>query len=464
MAILAAKGKVLAVRKGVIAPSAIYQIQNMLTFKNPEFKKDPENAAEFLRGWDEDDEAYYFPRVLPIKKLLPPDAEVEDRLNDGDEINITTNIKLEEYQVEPVETMMRFNDGLLIAPCGAGKTVMGIEIIARKGRCALVLVMKEFLMGQWADEVFNFSPDATVGFIGGSDEFLRDFKSNPRVVPANEADIVIATIQTLSKGAPEWLVKRVGLIYGDEAHHAAANSFIGTLKQFKPRHMHGTTATYKRTDGLHNLYRFYTGPVRAEVTQETLRKYGRTVQPKIQQIKTRRVRFIPNAKGFNFQVALTVICADEERNNIILDLAKKAESKGRWTIVLSERVEHCVKLCEAHIAAGGDGAVVTGQIGDMDTAFEHKTVFATLSLVSEGLNQKHLNTVVLATPFSSETRTLQTIGRVVRSCADKTGALVFDLVDMHPTLKRMAEKRRDSMLSQGWNVALVDPYKGVKSA
>jgi superfamily II DNA or RNA helicase len=186
-------------------------------------------------------------------------------------------------------------------------------------------------------------------------------------------------------------------------------------------------------------------------------------------VTTGLVSQLPDAKGAWWHVMLEIITKIQPRNNIILNLAAKAESKVRNTLVLTERVEHCFLLAKQHAAGGGDAAVTTGNLTKknevhnaeglwmtMDEAFKHKTVFATYALVQEALNQKQLNTLILATPFSNDTRYVQSVGRAVRAFEGKTGALVFDLVDNHPALRKMAAKREISAQKQGWNCSWVD--------
>ena len=466
----AAKGKVLAVKKELIKPDDFRTItQEMLCFENPEYNPDAkffdDPQPPYLYAWQEKAGVLYLPREFPIEKFVPG-IEITDKLNDGAAIDIKANITPEVYQEPALAALAEHDRGVLIAPCGAGKTVMAIDDIARTGKAACVLVMKEFLMAQWAEEVKNFT-DAKIAFVGGSPDLYRRFGVNRESYL--RADVTIATVQTLKNGAPAGLADRIGYLLGDEVHHAAARTFMETLKQFKPRKIRGVTATPKRKDGLHELYYHFVGRPIHEITQAELRQHNRTVRPKIQLVNTHLNLTFPSAGGAWWSVMLDILIKIQPRNQIILNLAKKAESKGRMTLVLTERVEHCFLLAEQHKANGGDAAVTTGNLTKknaqfdteglwmpMDEAFTHKTVFATYSLVQEALNQKQLNTLILATPFSNDTRYVQSVGRAVRAYEGKTGALVFDLVDNHKGLRGMALKREESAKKQGWPTTWVD--------
>lgn len=450
----AARGRLLAVRKDLIKPGDYTKItQELLSFQNPEFPSDDPMVVvpPFLFAWQEKNGILYMPRCFPIEQFVP-NLKIVDKLTDGDSIQIQSKIVPLPHQIDALDKMVATNQGVLLAPCGAGKTVMGTEIIKRKGRVALVLVMKEFLMGQWADEIRRFT-DAKIAFIGGSAEFHR--RHRVRNFGWDTADVVIGTVQTLAKGIDPAFVARVGTVIGDEIHHAAAKTFMQVLSSVKPRNIFGVTATYKRKDGLERLYSYYTGPVIHEIKQSVLEEIGHTLKPKIQFIQTGEISNLPNVGSGFFNVLLNIVCACKPRNDMILNLAQMAEKKQRWTVVLSERVKHCVALCEEYNRRGGDGAVVTGTIGDLDEAFQHRVVFATMRLLEEGLNVKRLNTLILATPFSGEGRMQQMMGRVVRSMEGKTGALIFDLVDEHPITQRMAIKRQGACEKLGWDVKWV---------
>lgn len=455
----AAKGKVLAVRKRAMTEEIYTTItQERLVFPNPEAETD-EKAPQWIYAYEEKDGVLYLPREFRIHDLLP-DLKVADKLHDGEELgdHIRCEIKLEPYQVRPVMKARSVTAGTLVAPCGAGKTVMGLNIIYEKGRVALVLVNKESHMDQWAESVKKFLPGAHIGFIGGRSQVYMKHRVGEN--DWKHADVIIATIQTLTKGVPDEITARCGTVLVDEAHHSAARTFVQTFRQLKPRNLLSVTATPKRKDGLEVMYVHFLGPIFDRVTQEELRQHNRTVNPKVQFIYTNRIHHVPIIKGgYNHAKAISVVTNDDAWNEIILELCKKSEGKDRWALVLSERVDHCTRLAEAHQARGGDAGVVTGSIGTVAEAFSHRVCFATLQLAAEGLDQPRLNTLILATPFSSESRMIQAVGRAVRACQDKTGALVFVLVGAHPVLYRMAQKQEEACKTQGWNTSWVK--KGV---
>ena len=60
------------------------------------------------------------------------------------------------YQIPAVERAIKFEQGIIEAPCGAGKTVVGLEIIARTGQTSLWLVHTKELAEQAIERIEHF--------------------------------------------------------------------------------------------------------------------------------------------------------------------------------------------------------------------------------------------------------------------------------------------------------------------
>ena len=166
------------------------------------------------------------------------------------------NISLRPYQRAAVDSVCArlsagpVAGGLLVASCGAGKTVMGLEIVRRLGRRAAVVVHKDFLMQQWAARIRQFLPGAKVGIV------QRD------VAEVDGCDIVLCMIQTLAARAGlHSKLASIGIVLYDETHHICAKSFCKSLSLFPARMRLGLTATPDRADGLGDLVTWMVGPV-----------------------------------------------------------------------------------------------------------------------------------------------------------------------------------------------------------
>ena len=79
---------------------------------------------------------------------------------------LQSSIQLRDYQNHAVQDMLRRHRGVLVAPCGAGKTVMALSLIHHRQQKTLILVHTLDLLKQWSNQIQNFLGQ-TCGVIGG---------------------------------------------------------------------------------------------------------------------------------------------------------------------------------------------------------------------------------------------------------------------------------------------------------
>lgn len=154
-------------------------------------------------------------------------------------------LKIRPYQRDANEAVVgAWDEGLLrpavVLPTGAGKTVTFANLIARVGVKTLVLVHRDELAKQAADKLRAIAPDMSVGIV----------KAEQNEV---DADVVVASVQTLFNPGRREQIRGVELVVVDECHHYVAPAYMEVLEHFgvfeKTRCV-GYTATMTRTDSL----------------------------------------------------------------------------------------------------------------------------------------------------------------------------------------------------------------------
>ena len=145
------------------------------------------SQIESFKVYAENNEKLYLPKFYGIEKFGKPDIE---KVPKGISIECEFVGNLRENQIEPVTYCINsFNSiggGILVLPCGEGKTSIALYLGIKLKRKMLIIVHKEFLLNQWKERINQFIPSAKIGILQ-QDKIEIDNK-----------DIVIGLLQSIS--------------------------------------------------------------------------------------------------------------------------------------------------------------------------------------------------------------------------------------------------------------------------
>ncbi|MBC8230244.1 DEAD/DEAH box helicase family protein [bacterium] len=353
-------------------------------------------------------------------------------------VSFDSKIVLRDYQKPAVEKAMIAKSGIIQAPCGSGKTMIGLEIIARASQPALWLVHTKELMEQAVVRIQEYLqiPRSEVGIIGDNRQTVGE-------------KITVGMVQSLERKVDIKLANRFGLVILDEAHHAPAKTFSQVVSAFPALYRLGLTATPYRRDGMHPLMYYTIGYTIHKVSHDDLMQSGELILPKVELIPT---KFYFRYKD-DYSRLIKVLTENEERNKLILQKVAEEAKAGHHCLVLSERVAHCELLHKKFEQEVTEvkSAVLVGELNQperqrvMDELRngELNVVFAT-KIADEGLDIAHLDRLFIATPYRSAHKVKQQVGRIMRPAEGKSDAIVYDFIDEKiPVLKNQAEIRKE---------------------
>ena len=379
------------------------------------------------------------PRLRRVLRQRGHDLEVRDRRVVLDRIDLSLIKPLRPYQADAVRDMMLAGEGLVVMPCGGGKTVAGIGAIVQIAQPTIVLVHTKDLLEQWSAKMVEFTGQEP-GMLGGGRKKIEA--------------ITIASVQTLARWEPEKLRDlgwQFGMVLVDEAHHAPAKTYRQVLAELHGKFRFGLTATPKREDGLQKLLDWYCGRIVYRIEQRFLVEHGYLQMPRIIRVDTPFTWEYPDAKepGERIDPSDYRRCQDdliehEARNILVAQITAGNVAQGRSVMVLSGRKVHLHRLAEMLGGAGCEAAVMTSDVAkgkrreyrERFMSGDLRALLAT-QLADEGLDLPRADRMVLAFPGKHKGRTEQRLGRVLRPCEGKDSAILYDLVDSRVTRKAM---------------------------
>jgi superfamily II DNA or RNA helicase len=382
--------------------------------------------------------------------------EIADKSFAGTELKVAFHGQLSPIQEEAASKILSHNRGVLVAPSGSGKTVVGISILASRGVNTLILVNRHPLMDQWRNQLSSFLEidPAKIGQIGGG--------KNKRT-----GILDVAMLQSLFQNKQvSDLVAEYGQVIVDECHHLPAFTFEQVLRQAKARYVLGLTATPYRRDGHQPIILMQCGPVRYEIRQNEMNSQAMLHHVLI----CRNTSFTPPTSENELQIheIYSALMADEARNKLILDDILKSIEEGRSPILLTERREHLeyfssqlTKVVKNVIVLkGGMGVKQLRAIAEQLSSIsvnEKRVLLATGRYIGEGFDDTRLDTLFLALPVSWKGTLVQYAGRLHRLYTGKTNVRIYDYVDRNvPMLVKMFQKRLRGYRTMGYEMEKSD--------
>ncbi len=328
------------------------------------------------------------------------------------------------YQEQAVNAVLdgfkEFNRQLMVAPTGAGKTIMFAHLAHRTPGRTLILCHREELIEQAADKIHR-----ATGIYAEIEKAERKADLHSRVV--------VGSVQSLmrTKRLESWPADHFELVVADEAHHAISDSWQRVLQYFRAKIL-GVTATPDRADKK-NLGRFFEN-IAYEINLFDLIRQGYLAPIAIQslpiQVDLSKVRMVAGdydaagldeAIGPHFREIARAIKDAASFRKVLVFLPLIATSQAFTEICCEEGIAAC------HIdGTNEDRAEILKAF-----AANRFDMLCNAMLLTEGYDCPDVDCIVILRPTKSRALYAQMVGRGTRISPAKDNLLLLDFLWLH---------------------------------
>jgi len=456
-------------------PEIIKFCTDSLVLPNPEYYKKQRmgfwlgNTPATLSLYRRNGNKYLIPYGSwnDLKKMAPPGTPINTDLASNPTVDYGTKLPLYDYQETAVNSITQRTNGILQAPCGSGKTQMGIQLTATLGKKTLWLTHTTDLLNQSYERAAQYMDKSLLGKITGGKVNISE-------------GITFATVQTLSKVDLSQYKYTWDVVIVDECHRVAGSPtsltmFSKVINSLAAPYKYGLSATVHRGDGLIKSTFALLGEVIYQVSKDEIA--DKTMDVTIQKVNT-DVTISESCLDTDgtviFSELINYLVENETRSKLIA--AKIAENRNHSNMILSDRLQHLRELitCLLNLGIPADqirmiDGEMTGKkakaerkqaLDDMKSG-DAKFLFLSYSLGKEGLDIPNLDRLYLTIPHKNFTVVTQSIGRIERTSDNKDSAICYDFVDNIESCVK-SWKQRKSIYKKNGCVILEDAAQTTK--
>lgn len=359
---------------------------------------------------------------------------------------------LRPYQSEAVDNFWNGGSGVVVLPCGAGKTLVGAAAMAKARATTLILVTNTVSARQWRDELLKRTSltEDEIGEYSGARKEIRPVTIATYQVVTTKRKGVYPHLELFD--ARDW-----GLILYDEVHLLPAPIFRMTA-DLQARRRLGLTATLVREDGREGDVFSLIGPKRYDAPWKDIEAQGYIAPADYVEVRVT----LPDAERLAYATA-----EDDEKYRLCSTSLSKsrvveklvAQHAGEPTLVIGQYIDQLDDL-----AARLDAPVIKGETTVKERqrlfdAFRHGEI--TTLVVSKVANfsidlPEAKVAIQVSGSFGSRQEEAQRLGRVLRPKGDHGSARFYTVVSRDTKDQDYAAHRQRFLAEQGYAYRIVD--------
>lgn len=359
---------------------------------------------------------------------------------------------LRSYQREAADSFWHGGSGVVVLPCGAGKTIVGAAAMAQAGATTLILVTNTVSARQWKEELVrrtSLSEDE-IGEYSGTKKEIRP--------------VTIATYQVMTtrrKGVYSHLelfdAKDWGLIVYDEVHLLPAPIFRMTA-DLQARRRIGLTATLIREDGREGDVFSLIGPKRYDAPWKDIEAQGWIAPADCVEVRVT----LPESERFVYATAepderYRLASCTDAKTRLVEELV--AKHRGEPTLVIGQYIDQLDEIGERLDAPVIKGETPVKERERLFNAFRHGEL--DLLVVSKVANfsvdlPSAAVAIQVSGSFGSRQEEAQRLGRLLRPKEDGRSARFYAIVSRDTVDADFAQHRQRFLAEQGYAYRIVD--------
>jgi DNA excision repair protein ERCC-3 len=360
--------------------------------------------------------------------------------------------KIRPYQELAAEGFWHGGSGVVVLPCGAGKTIVGAAAMAHAKATTLILVTNTVAARQWREELLKRTSlnEDEIGEYSGAKKEIRPVTIATYQVMTKKKNGVYAHLDLFD--SYDW-----GLIIYDEVHLLPAPIFRFTA-DIQSRRRLGLTATLVREDGMEGEVFSLIGPKRFDVPWKEIESQGyiapaECIEVRVNLTETERLSYATAEVENRYRYCATT----RTKRDVVEALVKKHQ--GEQILVIGQYIDQLDELSEVLgvPVIKGETPVKEREIlfnkfrsGEITTLVVSKVANFSIDLPDATI------AIQVSGAFGSRQEEAQRLGRILRPKSDGRTATFYSVVSRDTIDQDFAQNRQRFLAEQGYSYKIID--------
>jgi DNA excision repair protein ERCC-3 len=360
--------------------------------------------------------------------------------------------KIRPYQELAAEGFWHGGSGVVVLPCGAGKTIVGAAAMAHAKATTLILVTNTIAARQWRDELLRRTTlnEDEIGEYSGAKKEIRPVTIATYQVMTKKKNGVYAHLDLFD--THDW-----GLIIYDEVHLLPAPIFRFTA-DIQSRRRLGLTATLVREDGMEGEVFSLIGPKRFDVPWKEIEAQGyiapaECIEVRVNLTEAERLTYATAEPENRYRACATT----RTKRDVVQELVSLHE--GEQILVIGQYIDQLDDLSESLGVPLIKGETPLKEREVLFAAFRSGEikclVVSKVANFSIDLPEATI-AIQVSGAFGSRQEEAQRLGRIVRPKADGRGAKFYSIVSRDTIDQDFAQNRQRFLAEQGYSYRIID--------